>query len=262
MSAKNRAGGSSPDLDVCLTPYPLALACCLLLEAPTAPEGAPRLPRVLEPSAGDGVWLQVMRAVYGTEFDVTAIELRNECHERLVGLSPPGDPESFTALRVITGRRFQSFMERGGGFDMVIGNPPYTEADAFVEHSLFLTRPGGVIAMLLRLNYRAPRGKGDRRRRLFKKNPAWRYYTAEDRPSFYGDGATDATEACLFVFRKGVQAPDDGILRTFAWRVSTRGLEPVIEDIQDIHAADWSTQGGMPRWDLSALLSGGQIERR
>lgn len=222
MSAKNRAGSSSPDLDVCPTPPALARTCLRLLDI------RPGM-KVLEPSAADGRWLRELRALHGPNFHAHALELRKSMADTLVeGVSP------FKAWDVTTGVRYQDFMSRPrGGFDLVVGNPPYTFASDFIRHSMFMLGDGGILAFLLRLPFRVPKA----RRALFKQFPVWRYYAPEDRPSFDGDG-TDATEYALFVQRKNRPRDDDGILRTFAWCPERRESSVIEADVAEIRRLD------------------------
>jgi len=87
----------------------------------------PHLPRppshVLEPASGAGKMAEVLRAA---------------------GLS-------VTASDLADGHDFLAMTETLA--DAIITNPPYTEATAFIEHALDLTKGAGMVAMLLRTDF-------------------------------------------------------------------------------------------------------------
>jgi SAM-dependent methyltransferase len=85
-------------------------------------------------------------------------------------------------------------------FDLVIGNPPYSEAETFVRQSLALLRPDGWLIFLLRLQF----AESLTRFLLFTQEaPPRAIVTCADRPSFTGDGKTDASAYAYFVWQKG-----------------------------------------------------------
>jgi hypothetical protein len=63
--------------------------------------------------------------------------------------------------------------------DLVITNPPFSRAEAFVRHALAATAPGGTTALLLRLSFLA----GGKRAALFRASPP-DIYVLSTRPSF------------------------------------------------------------------------------
>jgi hypothetical protein len=87
-------------------------------------------------------------------------------------------------------------------FDLVIGNPPYNEAEAFVRRSLAHLRPDGWLVFLLRLSFAESVG----RFLMFTHElPPFSVVVCSDRPSFTGDGKTDASAYAYFVWNKGYQ---------------------------------------------------------
>jgi hypothetical protein len=87
-------------------------------------------------------------------------------------------------------------------FDLVIGNPPYGEAEAFVRRSLALLRPDGWLIFLLRLSF----AESVTRFLMFTHEaPPFSVVTCSDRPSFTGDGKTDSSAYAYFVWQKGYQ---------------------------------------------------------
>jgi hypothetical protein len=87
-----------------------------------------------------------------------------------------------------------------------MGNPPYSHAEAFIRKHMTLLDAGGHCVQLLRLAFL----EGQRRRRgLWKEFPAKTIYVLGKRPSFTGDGRTDATAYAIFLWERGWQgAPE------------------------------------------------------
>lgn len=83
-------------------------------------------------------------------------------------------------------------------YDLIITNPPYLSAQSFVEKSLEVTKPGGLVIMLLRLNF-----FGSQKRLMFWKNNMPLYtLTHSKRVCFTGDNKTDSTEYAHFIWQK------------------------------------------------------------
>lgn len=78
---------------------------------------------------------------------------------------------------------------------LIITNPPYLVAEAFIQQALATIAPWGTVAMLLRLNFLG----GQKRAPFLRQNPC-DVYVSPRRPSFTG-GGTDATEYAWFVWR-------------------------------------------------------------
>lgn len=89
-------------------------------------------------------------------------------------------------------------------YDAVIGNPPYKDAEAFIRAGMKALRRGGYMVQLLRLAFL----EGQRRRTGFwREFPLLQVAVCSKRPSFTGDGKTDATAYAVFVWQKGAR-PD------------------------------------------------------
>ena len=84
-------------------------------------------------------------------------------------------------------------------YDLVITNPPYLSAQKFVEKSLEVTNPGGLVIMLLRLNFYGSIGRFN----FWKDYMPLYTFTHSKRVSFTGDNNTDSTEYAHFVWQKG-----------------------------------------------------------
>ncbi len=135
----------------------------------------PREGRWLEPCAGDGA---IIRATPpGPTW--TAMELRPECEpllEPMVG-----------AAQTHLGDFLAS--PPSGKFDVVLTNPPYGSAQAFVEQA---RRRADHVVMLLRLNFLASATRAP-----FMRETLPDVYVLPNRPSFTGKG-TDSIEYAWF----------------------------------------------------------------
>jgi hypothetical protein len=80
-------------------------------------------------------------------------------------------------------------------YDVVIGNPPFLKAQEFAEHGI---RVAKTCALLLRLNWLASK----RRIGFHREHPA-DVFVLSKRPSFTGNGKTDATEYAWFLWGEG-----------------------------------------------------------
>jgi len=81
----------------------------------------------------------------------------------------------------------------------VIGNPPYSLAREFVEHSYQVAHRGAPIVFLLRLAFL----ESVKRRTLWETMRPFHVYVLTPRPSFTGKG-TDATAYAVFEWRAGM----------------------------------------------------------
>lgn len=145
--------------------------------------------RILDPGAGSGTWGAAARRRWG-DTEITGIELR-----------PVPKPEEYNHwidMDYLIGYK-------GGGFDLVIGNPPYGDlAEQFIRRSLAALRPGGILIQLLRLAFL---GSDDRGSGLWQEFPTKEIWVLSRRPSFTGDGKTDATNYAMFVWQAGEKPP-------------------------------------------------------
>lgn len=87
----------------------------------------------------------------------------------------------------------------GGGYDIVITNPPFAIAQDIIERSLEECNEGGYVIMLLRLNYFG----GKVRQEFRKRNFPMAVYVHNRRMSFTDDGKTDSVEYMHAVRKKG-----------------------------------------------------------
>lgn len=95
---------------------------------------------------------------------------------------------------------FEKWTPETGTPDLVVMNPPYSRAVEFVNHALSIVKRCGTVAALLRLSWLAGKSRRD-----FHKRHAADVYVLTKRPSFTGNGATDACDYAWFVW-----GPDRG----------------------------------------------------
>jgi hypothetical protein len=173
--------------DAYMTPPALAMAICQRLKEMAASPGFQALARpdrILEPHAGAGAFVTAARAIW------TAAEV---CSEDLQGHAPPGSYR--------------------GGFNLVLGNPPFGVAEDEVQAAIKRLRPGGLLAFILRLSFSAGVGRVP----LYEAHPLVGLIPIAGRPSFTGDGRTDASEYGVFIWGSGL-AGGGGIGRPLVWK--------------------------------------------
>lgn len=89
--------------------------------------------------------------------------------------------------------------------DLIIGNPPYKQAEEFIWQAHNQLAYGGGLIFLLRLAFleSVSRGRG-----LWQKWPPYAIRVLMQRPSFTGDGKTDDTAYAVFYWRRFKQKSD------------------------------------------------------
>jgi len=89
--------------------------------------------------------------------------------------------------------------------DVVVSNPPYSDAEDFVRRAIRITqnRGGGVSAFLLRLPWLASQSRAS----FHREHPA-HVLVLPRRPSFTKNGKTDATDYAWFLW--GFSQPSEG----------------------------------------------------
>ena len=111
--------------EAAFTPYPIALQCLYVAAARLGVGFGRAVSTVLDPSAGAGVWCQAMRAVFGTDVFVYAVEARDEERRWL-------DANA-------SDHHIGDFLELGlspGAFCLAATNPPFSLFAEFAEEGL------------------------------------------------------------------------------------------------------------------------------
>ncbi len=178
MSARGRGAAVLPN-----EAYPTPAWCVRrLLEVAPWRDGAtwPRAPRILEPCAGEGAIVRVLRGAYPLA-DIAAIEIRDGVHMPNTSvLACQADALSFA----------------WPAQHLVLTNPPFSLWHEFARKGIASAR---WTALLLRLNAAAH----------LEDLPTPSLYVLPNRPSFV-NGRTDACEYAWFVW--GPQQPTVHIL--------------------------------------------------
>ncbi len=158
---------------------------------------------VLEPSAGRGAFVRAVAVLEPKSDGIDAIDI---------------DPIRVNELRGIEGRRvceyqadFLEWAPQQRGYDLIVGNPPYSHAEAHVRHALSLRSRCGVVAFLLRLAFL----ESQERVEFWKEHPASKVYVLSQRPSFTG-GGTDKAAYGFFVWDKCCRTTTT--LEVISWR--------------------------------------------
>jgi len=146
--------------------------------------------RILEPGCGAGTFLEAIRETW-PKAELHGIEIRPE-----LGLYARTNGFDVTVADVLDAELAQ--------YDLIIGNPPFKHADAFIPLLMRHLEPGGVLAFILRLNYLAGAA---RYAELWSKHGPARIYPLPKRPGFTRNGHTDATDYMVCVWVDGHRGP-------------------------------------------------------
>jgi hypothetical protein len=184
MSSTNRNGAARLAFDAYYTPDNLALACVRTLVTAIEP---PR--HVVEPSVGGGAFVRAVRECFPSAH-VSGYDLNREA----TGAAICDDFYNTSWMTIAPTVKA----------DLIVGNPPYSEAQDHLEAAFRRVAPHGTVAMLLRLSF----ASGKNRLPFWEKHRRFLYatYALAERPSFTG-GATDSCDYGWFVWRTGRQNP-------------------------------------------------------
>ena len=136
---------------------------------------------VLEPSAGNGNIVSVIKQ--NGNNNVLALELREEERNALLAIADEVEIDDFLNF------------ESDKHFDYIIGNPPYSLAQEFLEKCFEIANENTVIIMLLRTAFL----ESKKRYQFWQDHPLNGLYVLSKHPSFTGKG-TDATSYSWFVW--------------------------------------------------------------
>lgn len=166
---------------------------------------------VLEPSFGGGDVLRVLakrvpaRRMIGVDIDRVCVEA--------------GHAARLPARSLVHADYLQLDLRAAGlRPQVIVGNPPYSHAEAFVRKALADVRDDGCVAFLLRLGFLA----SARRYSLMQAHQPDVLVLAE-RPSFTADGKTDASEYGWFVWHRSRAAGAAGRLSVCSWKGVVNG---------------------------------------
>ncbi len=144
---------------------------------------------ILEPAAGTGAIIDELIAYGYPSENIVGVEI---------------DPSRADAAGAMCANFLE--LEPNPVYELVITNPPYSLALDFAKHAIEFVRPGGLLVLLMRLNWLAS-----------IKRAAWLRENTPDvwvipkRPSFTGKG-TDATDYAWFTWAPGVYSATVEIL--------------------------------------------------
>ena len=138
---------------------------------------------ILEPSAGNGNIIRALKNRGYTNF-IEAVELRKDETNELMGIA-----DEVNICDYLTG------FNTTNKYDVIIGNPPYSLAQEFIDKSLELLAPGGRLIFLLRTNFLESKKRFD----WWQDKTPNGLYVLSKRPSFTGKG-TDATSYSWFIW--------------------------------------------------------------
>lgn len=139
---------------------------------------------ILEPSAGNGNFIKVIRKIQRERDSITALEIREEEYDNL----------NKYADEVIIGDFLK--WKPNKKFKTIIGNPPYTHALEFLEKCFEIADYDTQIVMLLRTAFL----ESQKRYEFWQKHPVNKLYVLSKRPSFLANGKSDATSYSWFIW--------------------------------------------------------------
>jgi hypothetical protein len=193
--------------DAYLTPYPLALAICVRLRDDWGLNPSV----VVEPSAGRGAFVRAAREVWpGARIIAIDVDERSRGPCLRAGASSFIRASWPKVARLLAGYR--------GGSLLIVGNPPYRQAQRHIDAAREQLIPGDALAFLLRLNFLGSTGRADwwREARDFAHlDPI------APRPSFRDGKGSDATEYAAFGWRPERRGPA-GVGKPLVWRKGQR----------------------------------------
>ena len=132
------------------------------------------------------MWGEAAWSIYG-ELAIMGYEIRKECIK----------PKEYDIWRHKDYPKNIIYWENR--FDLVMGNPPYRMAEKFIRGGLSQLRPGGYLVFMLRLAFL----ESKKRLVLWDDHPLKKVVVCANRPSFTGDGKTNATAFAFYYWKKG-----------------------------------------------------------
>jgi hypothetical protein len=159
---------------------------------------------ILDPGCGNGRWGNSVRRTWKNDPLIHGIDLSV-------------DLPSLTRYNIVTTGDYLTF-EIVNRYDLIVGNPPYSLAEEFIDKSLGLVKDGGFVFFLLRLDFLASQRRLASLYNVYPKSGLNAVYVSSRRPSFYstnGKHTVDTLEYAMFLWIKGYRL--DPRLRWFTW---------------------------------------------
>jgi predicted RNA methylase len=180
MSAKGKAGSKSVKDDRYYTPAWVVNQC--FQHVTPHLESCATPPRILDPGAGRGAFVDGARAKYPTA-EITALDL-----------DPKVGPWPNANHSLVSTDFLKWNIDKALIFDLVVGNPPYKLAQKFLEHALGMSQ---YVVFLLRVGFLASARRYD----FLLAHPPAAICLLPNRPRFiYPDGvprSSDQTEYAI-----------------------------------------------------------------
>lgn len=167
-------------------PTPMGCAQSVIWREELSPflSGTSHRIKILDAGSGMGIWGKVLN------------NHPNWSYFDIYGIDPYIQTKEDSYIQIFTGNFLKH--KTPSPYDVILGNPPYGVAEEFIHKGLELVHTRGIVAFLLRNDFLG----GQRRfKSLFDKGYLWKHRTLCRRPSFSGDGKTDAYVYSMFYFR-------------------------------------------------------------
>ena len=179
-----------PDKDAYVTPHALADAAVVYLVQNWLPDAAYRDPdSILDTGAGTGVWGAAWRNYTNAGY-LRGIEVRE--------LSKPNDYDDWVVAD------FLEWQPDSMRYSIILGNPPFSQAEAFIHQSLGLLSPQGVLLYLLPSGFQHGERLG---RGLFAETPPTEVVSLCQRPNFAGMGNQNVNDYILLIWTGKYDGP-------------------------------------------------------
>ena len=147
---------------------------------------------IIDPGAGSGIWGQAAHEKW-THGSLHGYEIRD--------IEAP-DHYHFWWKKDFLERNVPGW---GDKFELVMGNPPYSHAEEIIRYAMYYLREGGYLVFMLRLAFL----ESKKRLKLWEDCPLKKVVVCANRPSFTGNGKTNATAFAFFYWKKGYQGSTD-----------------------------------------------------
>lgn len=177
-------------------PYDFYATPSALCDAALAEINTPYPPKnILDAGAGAGAWGAAARRRWPTAH-IVGVELRDVVN-----------PHGAVYDEWHSGVNFLQWRSPQRAYDVIMMNPPFSLAQAFIEHAHTLRQFNGTIAALLRMSFLGSEG----RVAFWQRHPPLRLCPIVPRPSFTDDGNSDSSEYAFYIWRSG------NATRPFKW---------------------------------------------